>query len=130
MTCAWRNFKNNFTHIPFWPDKPRLSWSYILCVKTLILWSCNQIDSLINTQYLKKKNTNSNSIVNQRENFVFKKSFGRKFKFMNYFLNNHTCTTVTAFFLPRGAIDNVILFSTSASFFLAFIIPEIIENLY
>ena len=45
----------------------------------------------------------------------------------NYFLDNHTCTTVTAFFLPRGAIDNVILFSTSASFFLAFIIPEIIE---
>eukprot|EP00088_Acartia_fossae_P021049 TRINITY_DN2251_c0_g1_i3.p1 TRINITY_DN2251_c0_g1~~TRINITY_DN2251_c0_g1_i3.p1 ORF type:complete len:124 (-),score=16.45 TRINITY_DN2251_c0_g1_i3:89-460(-) len=32
-------------------------------------------------------------------------------------------TTVTAFFLPLGAIDKIIFFFTSASFFLAFIIP-------
>ena len=32
-------------------------------------------------------------------------------------------TTVTAFFLPLGAMDRVIFFSSSASFFLAFTIP-------
>ena len=63
----------------------------------------------------------SNWFINQH--LIFEKTHKK-----NYFLDNHTCTTVTAFFLPRGAIDNVILFSTSASFFLAFIIPEIIKK--
>ena len=33
------------------------------------------------------------------------------------------CTTVTAFFLPRGAIDSTIFFSASVSFFLGLIWP-------